>query len=93
MLGLAEEVTFALELAAVHGCVISAPQVENQQSAATVRYMLRRCYKKLSKMEEYASCDGSFLVTFGSQHPLPQITVADCVVFATLRYARELFWH
>jgi glutathione S-transferase len=52
MLGLAEEMTHALELAAVHGCIIFVPEIENQQSAASVRYALTHCHKKLAKIEE-----------------------------------------
>ena len=91
MLGLAEQMTLAIELAAVHGSIIFASEIENQQSAASVRYLLRHCHKNLSRIEEYASPGGPFLVSFDDQHAGPQVTIVDCVVFATLQYAVELF--
>jgi hypothetical protein len=75
--------TLAVELAAVHGCLIFAPQVENQQSAASVRYLFRHCHKHLSKIEKYASPDDPFFVNFNNHHAVPQVTIADCVVFTT----------
>lgn len=91
LLGLAEQMTIAIEFAAVHGCIIFAGEVEDQQSAATVRYMLKHCHKNLSRIEEYAYSKGPFLVDFGGHDPTSQVTTADCVIFATLQYALELF--
>jgi glutathione S-transferase len=69
LLGLAEEMTLALHIATIHGCVIFASQIENQQSAATVRYMLRHCHKKLSKIEVFVSPGYLFLVRLdGPRH-------------------------
>lgn len=69
LLSFAEETTLALHIATIHGCVIFASQIENQQSAATVRSMLRHCHKKLSKIEEFVSPGYLFLVRLdGPRH-------------------------
>jgi glutathione S-transferase len=91
LLGFAEEMTLALHIATTHRCVIFASQIESQQSAATVRYMLRHCHKKLSKIEEFVSPGYPFLVCLNSHDTVSQVAVADCVVFATEQHAWEMF--
>jgi glutathione S-transferase len=89
MLGLIETVTLSIELAAVNGCVLFAPQIEEQQSAAMVRWLMKFVHKNLARIEEYAGPEGPWLVSQGGQGE--KVTVADCVLFATLQYALELF--
>ena len=91
MLGLTEQLTIGVELAAVHGCTVFSSEIEGQQSAPSVRWLLRYCDKQLSRISEYASSEGPFLVKLADESTERSVTVADCVLFATLQYARELF--
>lgn len=82
--------TLAIELAAVHGCTLFVRQIENQQSAAGERHMLRHYHKIISRIEEYAFSECPFLARFDDQRA-ESVTIAGCMVFVTLQYAWELF--
>lgn len=91
MLGLTEQVTISIELAAVHGCVAFAPGIENAQSAPSVRWLLRYCHQQLDRIAEYASPKGPFLVNLEDDTTGRRVTIADCVLFAILQYAQLAF--
>ena len=85
LLGLIETVTLSVEIAAVNGSMAFSSIVEGQQSAGIERWLLAFINKNLERISQLAS-----------QHLAPllggiDVTTADCALFATLQYAKELW--
>lgn len=97
MMGLVETLLYTMKYLPYFGGKLFATVVEGDQSAGSVRFLLKQLHKTLNKIVEYVppepgrDGDGPWLVDCGNENEVRRLTVADCSLFGILQYARYMF--